>query len=305
MSNDSANNEIKPISHNIHFNSIVIAGGALKVIAVIGCIKYLQEKNALKNIKNYIGTSAGSIMCLFLALDYTYVEIIDFLVHNLSDPEINTFDPSECFDILTNYGISSGKNIELLIQRILYKKLKVDDITFIELAKYTGKNLVVCVSNLSKERSEFFNVDTMPNLSVVTAIRVSCCIPIIYSPITINEDVYMDGGLYNNFPIDYIKDNVLKDILGINIVYKNYKSIDNFFSYINFVVNSLVDKVNSKALNDAENNVIIMDFIEDDWFSLTELKLKFPKENWVIYINMGYKAIKEKLDLNVKSTSYS
>jgi len=279
-----------------YFNSLVISGGALKVISVIGCIKYLQEKLMTDNIKNFIGTSAGSIMCLFMVLDYTYAEIIDCLVHNLSDPEINTFDPSECFDILTNYGISSGKNIELLIQRIIYKKLKVNDITFIDLTKSTGKNLVVCVANLSKERSEFFNVDTMPNLSIVTAIRVSCCIPIIYSPITINEDVYMDGGLYNNFPIDYLKDNKLKDILGLNIIYKNYKNIDNFFSYISFVVNSLVDKVNSKVLNDIEKNIVIMDFIEDDWFSLTELKLKFPKDNWVAYINMGYKAIKDKLE---------
>lgn len=281
----------------MHFTSIVIAGGALKVIAVIGCIKYLQEKDLIKNIKNLIGTSAGSIMCLFLALDYTYVEIIDFLVHNLSDPEINTFDPTECFDILTNYGINSGKNIELLLQRIVYKKLKTNDISFIELAKMTGKNLVVCVSNLSKEKSEFFNVDTMPNLSIVTAIRISCCIPIIYSPLTVNDDIYMDGGLYNNFPIDYLKNNKLQDILGINIVYKNYKCVDNLFSYINFIVNSLVEKVNSKILNDIEKNIIIMDFIEDDWFSLTELKLKFPKENWVSYINMGYKNIKDKLEI--------
>jgi predicted acylesterase/phospholipase RssA len=281
----------------MHFTSIVIAGGALKVISVIGCIKYLQEKDLIKNIKNLVGTSAGSIMCLFLALDYKFAEIIDFLVHNLNDPEINTFDPTECFDILTNYGMNSGKNIELLLQRIIYKKLKLIDISFIELAKLSGKNLVVCVANLSKEQTEFFNVDTMPNLSIVTAIRISCCIPIIYSPLTINDDIYMDGGMYNNFPIDYFKNNTLKDILGINIVYKNYKSVDNLFSYINFIVNSLVEKVNSKILNDIEKNIIIMDFIEDDWFSLTELKLKFPKEHWVSYINMGYKNIKEKLEI--------
>jgi NTE family protein len=137
----------------------------------------------------------------------------------------------------------------------------------------------------------------MPNLSIVTAIRISCCIPIIYSPLTINDDIYMDGGLYNNFPIDYFKNNKLKDILGINIVYKNYKCVDNLFSYINFIVNSLVEKVNSKNLNDIEKNIVIMDFVEDDWFSITELKLKFPKENWVSYINMGYKSIKEKLEI--------
>ena len=77
--------------------------------------------------------------------------------------------------------------------------------------------LVVCVANLSKEKSEYFNIDTMPNLSVATAIKFSCSVPVVYAPLTINDDVYMDGGLYNNFPIDYFKDTKLKDILGINI----------------------------------------------------------------------------------------
>lgn len=280
----------------MHFTSIVIAGGALKVISVIGCIKYLEEKNMVTNMKNFAGTSAGSIMCLFLVLGFTYAEMIEFLYVNLSDKAITSFDPEECLSMLESYGLNSGGNLELLIQRMLFKKLKVKDITFIELAKITGKNLVVCVSNLTKERSEFFSVDTMPQLSVVTAIRVSCCIPILFTPISINDDVFMDGGLYDNFPIDYFKHSTLKDILGINVIYKNYQRTDTFFNYMMFILSSLLDKVNTKSMNDTSKNIVTLDFEEDDWFSITELCVKFPKERWSTYVQYGYNRIKQQLE---------
>jgi len=281
------------------FSSIVIAGGALKVISVIGCIKYLEEHNLLNNLKNYVGSSAGNIMCLFLILNYSYKEIIEFLVHIFSDESINNFDPNECFNLLSEYGISSGKNLESVLERIIYKKLYVKDVTFMELAKITGKNMIICVSNLTLEQSEFFNVDNMPFLSIIKAIRISCSIPLLFTPLSINENIYMDGGLYNNFPINYFDDTKLKDIIGINIKFVNYKDTSNFLNYIFFLINSLVnDKINSKnKINDnLEKNIITIEFNDDNWFSIMDLKIIFPKENWVNYINMGYNKIKEKLD---------
>ena len=278
----------------MNFSSIVIAGGALKVISVIGCIKYLEEKAILKNIKNFVGTSAGSLMCLFMVLGYTYDEILEFLDKNLADDRISKFNPSECLELFSTFGLNSGKNLEELIQRVVYKKLKKNDITFIELTKLTGKNLVVCVSNLSKEKSEFFNVDTMSHLSVVTAIRVSCSIPLLITPLSINGDLYLDGAMYNNFPINYFDQSLLKDLLAINVIYKNYQKIDSVFDYIKFIISTLLDKANSSkqgSLNDMEKNVVTLDFEEDDWFSFTELSVKFPREKWDNYIQYGYKQI--------------
>lgn len=280
----------------MEFKNIVIAGGALKVISVLGCIKYLEDKHLKNAINTFVGTSAGSILCLFLVLDYTFEEIFEFLYKNLSDKKINSFNPEECLNILSNYGFSSGENLDLLIERIIYKKLKQKDINFIELAKLTGKDLVVCVANLTKEKTEFFNVDTMPNLSVLTAIKVSCSVPIIFSPISINNDIYMDGGLYNNFPIDYFKNHNLRDILGINVQFSNYKKTDTFVDYIKFIISSLVEKVNVKSVTDMEKNIVTLDFEEDDWFSFLELSLKFPKENWYNFINFGYQEIKNKME---------
>lgn len=284
----------------MNFSSIVIAGGALKVISVIGCIKYLEEHNLLNKLKTYVGSSAGTIMCLFLILNYSYKEIIELLVHVFSDENINKFDPEECFNIISDYGISSGKNLEKILENIIYKKLYVKDVTFMELSKLTGKNFVICVSNLTKEKTEYFNIDNMPFLSVIKAIRISCSIPLLFTPLSLDDNIYMDGSLYNNFPINYFEDNKLEDILGININFVNYKDTSNFLNYIFFLLNSLInDKINSKKtqINDnLEKNIVTIEFNDDSWFSLMDLKLIFPKENWVNYINIGYNKIKEKLD---------
>lgn len=279
------------------FSSIVIAGGALKVISALGCIKYMEEKGLIDPLKNCVGTSAGSFVCFLIVLGFSFVEMLEFLYTNLQDPNISKLDATEVLNMLDTYGMSSGKNLELLVQRALYKKLKVIDITFLELAKTTGKNLVVCVSNLSKERAEYFSVDTTPTTSVVMSIRVSCCIPILFAPFLLNDCYYMDGCLYNNFPMDYfVRQGALKDILGINILYKKYQSTQTFFSYAFFIVNSLLDKANHKSYDDEGNNIVTLELQEeDDWFSLTEMSIKFPKEKWATYVQMGYQKIKDKL----------
>lgn len=279
------------------YTNLAISGGALKIISVIGCIKYMEETKIIKNIKNIIGTSAGGIMALFIILDFSHKEIIEFLYHNLKDDILCRFNPDECFNLLTSYGLNCGSNIEILIERILIKKLKIKDITFIELAKITGKNLIICVSNLNKQCSEYFNVDTTPNLSIIKAIHASCSIPLLYSPVIIHDMYYVDGGLYNNFPINYFKNKVLKDIIGINIKLQNQGDPTNFMGYVELMLNSLINKANNiDLIDDNEKNIVTIDLEnETSWFSFMELKFQFPKEQWSNYINNGYNCIKNKL----------
>jgi predicted acylesterase/phospholipase RssA len=139
----------------------------------------------------------------------------------------------------------------------------------------------------------------VPMMSVVKAIRVSCCIPILLTPFLIDDCYYMDGCLYNNFPIDYFRKNhKLKDIIGINILFKKYQSTDTFFSYVFFIINSLLDKANTKSVEEPSNNIVTIEFDENDWLSLIDLCIKFPKEKWTTYIQHGYNAIKDKLSLS-------
>lgn len=284
------------------FRSLIVSGGSLKVLSALGVIKYLDEnhKNSIKSINAYVGTSAGAILSFFLCLDYTIKEIEEFLTTSMNDPELCEFDIAEVFDLLNNYGINSGNNIIKLAEKILYNKKKIYDINFMDFAKQTGKNFVVCVANLSKERDEFFSVDTTPWLSVITAIRVTCSLPVIFTPISIDGDIYVDGGIYNNFPIDYFDEDKLHDILGINIIFKEYQKCDNFVNYIRFMIYSIIEKINrknTKILEDPSHNIITLEFIaEESWIATDSLKINFTTEKMYHYINLGYQIMKQKID---------
>ena len=48
-----------------------------------------------------------------------------------------------------------------------------------------------------------------------------------------------------------------------------------------------------EKLNDYKKNIVTIDFEDSEWISLDDLSLQFPKENWSLYINNGYKKMKE------------
>ena len=47
-------------------NNIVFSGGGIKGLIFIGCLKYLEENNLLKNIKAISGTSIGGVFSFLL-----------------------------------------------------------------------------------------------------------------------------------------------------------------------------------------------------------------------------------------------
>lgn len=278
------------------YTSIVLSGGALKVVTMIGCIKYLEETKELDNIINYVGTSGGSIISLFLVVGYSFSEILRFMKDVFYKESIQQFNIDQMFDIFTTYGINDGKGIIDFCNEILARKGIHTGITFIELAKMTGKNLVVCVSNLTHEKTEYFNVDTEPHLSVVKAIRMSCSIPLIFTPILYKDCYYVDGVLYKSFPISYFNDNKLKDIIGINIINKNYQKADDFMSYLSFLMYTMMDKYYSMG-NDIDRNIVTIDIEDKSWISLFNMRISFTPEQFAEYISYGYNAIKRQLTI--------
>jgi len=52
-------------------------------------------------------------------------------------------------------------------------------------------------------------------MPVYLALRITCCIPILYEPILYKDCYYIDGGLKDNFPIQLIPDEDLKDTIAI------------------------------------------------------------------------------------------
>lgn len=285
--------------HPYVFTKMVIAGGAMRSLASVGCIRYLEEEKLLESIKHFAGTSAGSVICLFLVLGYTANEIFEFIIINFKRNDVASVSIEDIFKLVDNFGLNLGANVTAFIGTMLHQKIKVKDITFLELAKVTGKNLVVCVANLTKHKEEYWCVDTTPSMSVVKAIRASCSLPILFTPVKHNGDLYIDGGIYNNFPIDFFcgsKDNNdIKDIIGINVVSNPPADNQDFISYLSMIFHTVINRLGKPVHNDLHNNVVTLQFEDEAWLPISGLQVVVSRDMLEQYTSIGYTKMKEVL----------
>lgn len=285
------------------FSNIVIAGGAVKTLSSIGCIQYLEDVDILKHIKNFLGTSAGSILCLFTVLGYSAKEIIAFVYEQFQKDEIVQLDIEEALLMFERYGISSGSNLTKFVSDMIKAKLNKTDITFLELAKATGKNLIVCVANITDEQEEFWSVDSTPHMSVAFAIRTSCSLPFIFTPMKYKDKYYVDGGLYNNFPINYFYTDILKDVIGINVISKSSmkREMSNFFDYVNIIFTTAIKHLAKPYKDDLKNNVVTLELHDEPWISFTDMRLALPKCCLDANVLLGYEQIKKRMQIHCEN----
>jgi len=268
--------------------NLVFSGGGTKCISFLGVLKYLEENDLDSNIKSIIGSSGGSIFSLVFVLDYTYNDL-ENLVLNLDLEILKDVSGENLINFFQNYGLDTGNKIEHLIKLLITKKGLSENITFLELYTKTGKTLIVTGTCLNKQKTEYFNHINTPNMMVYKAIRISMSIPIIYNKIDYNSNIYVDGGVSNNYPIDYFDDNLSKT-LGFLIISKSdnelveIKGIDSFMYYNLLILSSSIDR--SKYLLYKKNTVKLS-------CTYNNLKFNLTKEEKLQNINNSYLITKD------------
>ena len=267
---------------------LCFSGGGIKGFSFIGVLKKLIEgdKLNLDKINIYVGASAGSMICFFLILGFSIKEIEDFVI-NFNFSKLN--GEIDCINLLEKFGINDGERMKLVFIKCLELKLNVKDITFIELFNKTKKKLSIVGTNLSKGQEELFSIDTTPNMSVITAIRISSSVPLIFTPVTYNNSLYVDGALVNNFPINYCpKDKTL----GIYIKNCNENfDIDSIQSLIIKCLSITSDTISEKNLNLEYKNIIKIINPKSE-FTKFDLTTEYKKE----LIELGYKTTEDYLE---------
>lgn len=194
------------------YNAVVIAGGASKCISAIGALHYLYIQEDLSFIEHYAGTSAGGLLCYLLAIGYTPFEIIHFLCNSNFLDEFQNLNIAGVVDQkgLINYYVVQEYLEKLTINKIGFLP------TFRDIRMRFGKNLTLVAYNLTKNKAEYFNADTQPHMSCLTAVRMTTNVPLLFERFFYNNCEYLDGGLVDNFPIEYYQGPQYK-IIGINI----------------------------------------------------------------------------------------
>ena len=175
-----------------------------------------------------------------------------------------------------------------IMQTLLFNKTGYYDLKFIDLYNLTKKNLKILVVNYSQIREELLSYETTPEMSVILAIRMSISIPLVFYPVTYNNDYYIDGGMINNFGFKYCNP---KTTIGICIETEIDKKPKDLITFIRGLLN-IIEKV--VTFNNFDNtNIIIL----KSKSSLAEFALS--KESKYKLIKNGYKNTKKIAKVNI------
>jgi predicted patatin/cPLA2 family phospholipase len=255
------------------YEELIISSGGIKGISLIGALNQLCKNYPINKIKYYTGCSVGSFILLLLNLGYTINDIKN-IFFNIN---FGSFQECKLINLLEKCGFDEGLKFMDFLKAVLLNKNYNINITFQELHQLTNKVLTVAVTNITKGIVEYHNYINTPNLNVILSIRMSCNIPILFSPAIYNNCYYVDGALLEPFPyyyhkntkkigiwlcekfeFDFIKKsygNVIVDISDsfkyifdiLKIVYMNYmkKSYKNLPKNMIYIVNDLNVNIDS------------------------------------------------------------
>ena len=153
---------------------------------MIGALKARESK--LAEVKEISGSSAGSILALFLALGMSVDEIYDIAL-NLNIPEFVKLRIGSFFN---KFGfVDMGPIREKLVE------VCGCDPTFEEL----DMKIYVSAFCLNSSTTEYFSRDTHPNMKVIDAVCMSMAIPLIFACGKFEGKTYVDGATQEQIPM--------------------------------------------------------------------------------------------------------
>ena len=187
-----------PQNRSIYYNSIVIAGGSVKGFAFLGVLQYLQDKYMLRKVTRYYGTSIGSSIAYLLSIGYTPTEIMILLITERVLEKIHDISPLNC---VNGKGAVSMQPLLNFLEKITIKKIGYCP-TFEHIYRRYSKFLTIVTHNLTTGDTEYMNPETHPDMSCITAIRMSCSIPLVFETYKYKDAFYTDGCITDPFPIE-------------------------------------------------------------------------------------------------------
>lgn len=216
---------------------IVFTGGGLRSLGHLGALETLQEKGLLKNVKEYVGVSAGALIGFCMMLGYDLQELkkavceFDFTVLQNAHPEI-------VLEFFSKYGVDSGEYVEKFLVSLLRIKGHPIDMTFADWAQMYPKSprlrCFACILNTCEMKE--FSVQKTPKISFVFALRASMCLPLYFVPLR-DPDTHhylVDGGLIHNFPMNFLTEEEKEEALGISFLYTKNK-VDDIQDFVGFL----------------------------------------------------------------------
>ena len=156
---------------------ISLSGGGSRGIVHLGILKAIDEAGI--EISMITGTSAGAIVGLFYCSGYSP----DSVMQIIRDTKLIKY-------VRPAISFSGLLKLESIVN-IFNKYIKYDSFEALNIP------LVVAATNVRQGVNTFLH-----DGSVIQSVLASCAVPVIFEPIRLNGQLYIDGGILNNLPVE-------------------------------------------------------------------------------------------------------
>jgi hypothetical protein len=185
---------------------VSIAGGGTKGVVYAGALQALERRMTdytewHTNLLGVSGTSAGSIVALFLLLNTSqevrtkYVKLLSNIDELLTHPDVSL--------LLSNFGWENGNTFREIIQDILKDSGLSPECTLGDLKKLLRKEFVCIATDLNASRPITFSSTDTPHVRVCDAIYMSSSVPFVFQPMKYEGRLVVDGCMSCNLPQEF------------------------------------------------------------------------------------------------------
>lgn len=169
------------MNNNSTVFGLALSGGGHKGIAHAGVLQFLNEQEIFPEIMS--GTSAGSIVAGLYA-------------NGMKPKDILTFFKSVSLFSWTHLSFKKAGFLDAdQFARYLEKEFGDKTIKDLDIELY------ISATEIERGKLKIFHKNT----KIVSAILASSAFPGVFSPVVINNRVYSDGGILNNYPVNTIQ----------------------------------------------------------------------------------------------------
>jgi predicted acylesterase/phospholipase RssA len=232
---------------------LIISGGGPIMVQILSTIQELEKNNYINinDIESIYGTSAGAIIGVLISLKYDWETINDYIIKR---PWQDVF-PIKVQNILDSYtkrGLFDMKTVEKCFKPLFDAKDIPLDINMSDFYKLTNVELHMFSFEINQYKVEDISHLTYPNLPLLQAIQMTCALPVLVTPVCIDDKCFMDGGVACNYPLNFCIDSGKNpdEMLGFKNKYSDDKTIINEDStLLDYLLNFLF-----KAVFSAKNN---------------------------------------------------
>lgn len=246
---------------------LVLSGGGPNMLQILGSLDELSTNKILdlSKIESIYATSAGALVATLICLKHSFESIKKYLIERPWEKLFNL----KVEDFIKLYNTKGLYGIDIFYKcfkpLLISKQLNLY-ITMREFFDYSKIEIHFYTFEINEYKLVDISYLTHPELKLIEALQMTCCLPLLVEPVIDDAKCYIDGGLSCNYPLNFClnRENIDKnEILGFKNNYKTTKNVVNEnSSVVEYIFNFLLKAifyVNTDNLQPNIPNEIICD----------------------------------------------